>query len=62
MSKLYISAAVFLFWAALVASLMQVQLLASPMHKLCTTTYRSSAIRATIVAQVSTTNGAASYN
>ena len=32
MSKLYIFAAIFLFWAALVASLVQVQLLALPMH------------------------------
>lgn len=62
MSKLYIFAAVFLFWSALAASLMQVQLLASPVHKMRVPTYRSMPIRATVVAQVNTTNSAASYN
>lgn len=62
MSKLYIFAAVFLFWTALAASLMQVQLVASPMHKMRVPTYRSMPIRSTVVAQVNTTSTAASYN
>ena len=62
MSKLYIFAAVFLFWTALAASLMQVQLVASPMHKMRVPTYRSVPIRTTIVAQVNMNVTAASYN
>jgi hypothetical protein len=62
MSKLSIFAAVFLFWTALAASLMQVQLVASPMHKLRVPTYRSMPIRSTVVAQVTTLAPAASYN
>jgi hypothetical protein len=62
MSKLYIFAAVFLFWTALAASLMQVQLVASPMHKMRVPTYRSMPFRGTVVAQVSTSAPAASYN
>ena len=62
MSKLYIFAAVFLFWTALAASLMQVQLVASPMHKLRVPTYRSLPIRGTAVAQVNATTTAASDN
>ena len=62
MSKLYIFAAVFLFWSALAASLMQVQLVASPMHKLRVPTYRSVPIRTTVVAQVNTIIVAAVYN
>ena len=60
MSKLSIFAAVFLFWTALAASLMQVQLVASPVHKMRVTTYRSMPIRSTLIAQVNTTT--ASYN
>ena len=64
MSKLYTFAAIFLFWAALATSLMQVQLLASPMHKLQVPTYRSVCIRATGIAQLQagTTSTVASYN
>ena len=62
MSKLYVFAAVFLFWAALTASLGQVQLLASPMHKMQVPTYRSVSMRATVVAQVNTSSTAGSYN
>ena len=62
MSKLYIFAAVFLFWTALAASLMQAQLLASPMHKLRVPTYRSMPIRSMAVAQVEGATTTASYN
>jgi hypothetical protein len=64
MSKLYIFAAVFLFWTALAASLLQVQLVASPMHKMRVPTYRSMSMRAssTIVAQANTVSTAVSYN
>lgn len=62
MSKLYIFAAVFLFWSALAASLMQVQLVASPMHKLRVPTYRAIPMHATVIAQVQTLTTAASCN
>ena len=62
MSKLYIFVAVFLFWSALAASLMQVQLMASPMHKMRVPTYHSVPIGATVVAQVNTNTTTASYN
>ncbi|MBF9237103.1 hypothetical protein I2I05_06805 [Hymenobacter sp. BT683] len=62
MSKLYIFAAVFLFWTALAVSLMQVQLTASSMLKLRVPTYRSVPVRATVIAQINTPNTAASYN
>jgi hypothetical protein len=62
MSKLYIFAAVFLFWTALTASLMQVQLVASPVHKMRVPTYRSMPIRATVIAQVNTPTTTVSYN
>ena len=62
MSKLYIFAAIFLFWSALAASLMQVQLVASPMHKLRVPIYRSMPIRATVIARVNNTITTASYN
>ena len=62
MTKLYIFAAVFLFWAALAASLMHVQLLASPLHKMQVPTYRSVAMRAIAVAQVHTSATPGSYN
>ncbi|GAB3861820.1 hypothetical protein GCM10028822_41750 [Hymenobacter terrigena] len=62
MSKLYIFAAVFLFWTALAASLMQVQLVASPMHKMRVLTYRSMPVRSTVIAQVNTTTAVAAYN
>jgi len=62
MSKLYIFAAVFLFWSALAASLMQAQLLASPMHKMRVPTYRSLPIRATVIAQANTAATATYYN
>ncbi|MDO7853688.1 hypothetical protein [Hymenobacter convexus] len=62
MTKLYIFAAVFLFWTALAASLMQVQLVASPMHKMRVATYRSMPIRSTVVAQSNTPATAVVYN
>ncbi len=62
MSKLYIFAAVFLFWTALTASLMQAQLVASPVHKMRVPTYRSMPIRSMVVAQTNTPVAAVSYN
>ena len=62
MSKLYIFAAVFLFWSTLAASLMQVQLVASPMHKLRVPTSRSMPIRSTVIAQVQGATATTSYN
>ncbi len=62
MSKVYIFAAIFLFWTALAASLMQVQLVASPMHKMRAPTFRSMPIRGMMVAQVSTLAAATFYN
>jgi hypothetical protein len=62
MSKLYIFAAVFLFWTALAASLMQAQLVASPVHKLRVPTYRAMPMRATVIAQVSTATATEYYN
>jgi hypothetical protein len=62
MSNLYIFAAIFLFWTALTASLMQVQLVASPMHKLRLPTYRSTPMRATVIAQVNMTAAVTAYN
>ena len=52
MSKLSVFAAVFLFWTALAASLMQVQLVASPMHKMRVPTYRAVRIHSTTIANV----------
>jgi hypothetical protein len=62
MPKLYIFAAVFLFWSALAASLMQVQLEASPMHKMRVPTHRSMPIRSTVIAQVQSAPTATTYN
>ncbi|MFD2717961.1 hypothetical protein ACFST9_04495 [Hymenobacter monticola] len=62
MTKLYIFAAVFLFWSALAASLMQVQLVASSMHKMRVPTYRSMSMRATVVAQTNTPATTIAYN
>ncbi len=62
MPKLYIFAAVFLFWTALAASLMQVQLVASPMHKMRVPTYHSMPIRPTVMAQAQGVSTTASYN
>ena len=61
MSKVYIFAAIVLFWISLSASLMQVELAASPVYKLRVPTYRSLPIRSMVIAQV---QGAAttSYN
>ncbi len=52
MSKLSIFAAIFLFWTALAASLMQVQLVASPMHKMRVPTYRSIPVHSTVIARM----------
>jgi hypothetical protein len=62
MSNLYIFAAVFLFWTALTASLMQVQLVASPVHKMRVPTYRSTPMHTTVIAQVQVGTTTASYN
>ena len=62
MSKLYIFVAVFLFWTALAASLMQVQLVASPVHKMRVPTYRSVPVHATIIAQEGVSTTTAAYN
>jgi len=62
MSNLYIFAAVFLFWAALATSLMQAQLVASPVHKIRVPTYRSVPMHATVFAQVPAGTTTASYN
>jgi len=62
MSKLYTFAAVFLFWTALAASLMQVQLVASPMHKMRVPTCRSMPMHATLIAEVQAGTTTASYN
>jgi hypothetical protein len=53
MPKLCIFAAVFLFWSALAASLMQVQLAASPVHKMRVAGPRTVAVRAVVPAQQS---------
>ena len=62
MSKLFIFATVFLFWTALAASLMQVQLVASPVHKMRVPTYRSMRIHSTVIAEVKAGATTASYN
>ena len=62
MSKLSIFAAVFLFWTALAASLMQVQLVASPVHKLRVPTYRSLPMHSTAIARMQAGATTASYN
>lgn len=62
MSKLYIFATVFLFWTALAASLMQVQLGISSVRKMRVPTYRSVPVRPTVVAQVANTAVTTSYN
>jgi hypothetical protein len=62
MSKLYFFAAVFLFWSALAASLMQTQLVASPVHKMRVPTYHSTPNNATGISQVSTSASTAAYN
>ena len=62
MSKLSIFAAVFLFWTALAASLMQVQLVVSPVHKMRVPTYRSVRIPSTVIATVQVGVSTAFYN
>jgi hypothetical protein len=62
MSKFYIFATICLFWTVLAVSLMQVQLAASPMHKMRVPTFRSMPIRGMMVAQVSTLAAATFYN
>jgi hypothetical protein len=62
MSKFYILAAVVLFWVALSASLLQVQLVASPVYKMRVPTYRSVPILSTTVAQAQTAPSIISYN
>ena len=62
MSKLYIFAAIVLFWVSLSASLLQVQLVASPVYKLRVPTSRSMPIRSTVIAQVQGATTTTSYN
>jgi hypothetical protein len=64
MFKLYISAAVVLFWVSLSVVVFNVQLAASPVHKMRVSTYHSMPIRSTTIAQVSatSTSTSASYN
>ena len=62
MSNLSIFAAVFLFWTALAASLMQVQLVASPVHKMRVPTYRALPMHVPVIAQVQPGATTASYN
>ena len=62
MSNLSIFAAVFLFWTAVAASLMQVQLVASPVHKMRVPTYRSMRIHSTVIAKVKVGVATVSYN
>ena len=62
MSNLSIFAAVFLFWTALAASLMQVQLVASPMHKMRVPTYRSMRRHSTTIAKVKADIATVFYN
>ena len=62
MSNLSIFAAVFLFWTALAASLMQVQLVASPVHKMRVPTYRSMRMHSTTIAKAKAGGAVVSYN
>ena len=62
MSNLSIFAAVFLFWTALAASLMQVQLVASPVHKMRVPTYRSMRMHSATIAKVKASVAIVSYN
>ena len=62
MSKIYIFAAVVLFWVTLSASLLRIQLAASPVYKMRVPTYRSMPIRSVSIAQVQTAAPIASYN
>ena len=62
MFKLYIFAAVLLFWVTLSASLLQVQLTVSPVYKMRVPTYRSCPIRSTSIAQVQSVSTAILYN
>ena len=62
MSKLSIFAAVFLFWTVLTISLMQVQLMVSPVNKIRVPTYRSMPMHSTVIARMQTGATTASYN
>ena len=62
MSKLYIFAAVILFWVTLSTSLLKVQLVASPVYKMRTPAYHSMSTRSTAIAQVKDAPTVASYN
>jgi hypothetical protein len=62
MSKVYIFAAVVLFWVTLSASLLRVQLATSPVYKMSVPTYRSVPIRSTVIAQVKAASITVSYN
>ncbi|HEX8350102.1 MAG TPA: hypothetical protein VF598_09065 [Hymenobacter sp.] len=62
MFKLYAFAVVVLFWVTLSASLMGVQLVASPVYKMRLPTHRSTPIHATMVAQGQAVSATISYN
>lgn len=62
MSKLSIFAAVFLFWTVLTVSLMQVQLVVSPVSKMRVPTYRSMPMHSTVIARMQADTSTASYN
>lgn len=51
-SKVYVFAAIVLFWVSLSTSLLRVQLAASPVYRLRVPAYRSMPIRPTVIAQV----------
>ena len=62
MSKLSIFAAVALFWVLLSASLMRVQLVASPVYKMRVPTSRSMPIRSMAVMQAQPFSTTTSHN
>ena len=61
MTKIYASVAVVLFWVALSASLLRVQLAASPVYKMRVPTYRTASMRSTVIAQAQAVTAADAY-
>lgn len=64
MFKPHTFAVIVLFWVAMSASLMQVQLrlVASPVYKMRTATYHSMPIRTAVIAQAQATSATINYN
>ena len=62
MSKVYLFAAVVLFWVTRSVALVRVQLATSPVYKMRVPTYRSQPLRSASIAQVQSAPTAASYN